>query len=226
MQLSLLQFLKPFVKPRARRFLRSTQDFLVHSPRDFSNLTRFGLSGLNIARRIYIDPSRVSLSSTAGFGRKKSGLIISGDWDLQIQPLAEIKKIAIVYDWFDTGRSWQECGAFAHMEELMQTRPGVDGCFTSEDVVQRYVRLTELINHLRQGGKYLRGSGFRETNGVFIHIGRNGELLFGGGGCHRLAIAQKLDLPLIPAHLGVVHSHFVRDHPEKMKFLKESSPSF
>ena len=47
--------------------------------------------------------------------------------------------------------------------------------------------------------------GYREMDGIFVHVGRSGDIIFGGGGAHRLAIAQGLKLERVPAQLGVVH---------------------
>jgi hypothetical protein len=181
---------------------------------------RYGLSAPKFADRIFIDPKKVLHHSTAGFDRKDSGLIIEGDWDKQIEPLTRIKKIPIVYEYFEGQKTWDECGAYKNMAELMKTHPGADGCFTEADVVKRYERLSELITHLKSGGEFLEGEGFREEGGVYIHIGRQGQLIFGGGGCHRLAISQKLNIPIIPCQIGVVHAEFLRENPSQMKALK------
>ena len=41
--------------------------------------------------------------------------------------------------------------------------------------------------------------------GILMYVGRDGTLLHAGGGVQRFAIAKILDLPEIPAQLGVVH---------------------
>lgn len=45
----------------------------------------------------------------------------------------------------------------------------------------------------------------RELGGIEIHIGPEGEPIFGDSGNHRLAMALVLGLPRIPAMLGFVH---------------------
>ena len=89
-----------------------------------------------------------------------------------------------------------------------------DDCGSLDEVVARYRKLDRFYQHLVNGGRYhtmyeLKPNNFREQGGVHINIGRNGELLFGGGGCHRLAIAQILKLPQIPAQIGVCHKQAV-----------------
>lgn len=45
----------------------------------------------------------------------------------------------------------------------------------------------------------------RHVDEVYVHADRHGELLFGGGGQHRLAIFQHFSVHEIPVQLGVVH---------------------
>ena len=45
---------------------------------------------------------------------------------------------------------------------------------------------------------------FREVGGIYIHIGVDGKPYFGGGGCHRFAIAHILQI-IFPAQIGCVH---------------------
>jgi hypothetical protein len=93
----------------------------------------------------------------------------------------------------------------------MELQPGVDGCFCLQDIHERYARIDEMAIGLKAGYRFFSRSelgGFRELGGVLIHIDRFGRLISGGGGRHRLAIAQILNLSIIPAQVGVVHQTF------------------
>ena len=214
----LILFVKLFVPVFLRKFLRNLQKALLSVPRNLNNIVRYGLSAPMYGEIIFIDPKKVlHYNSKVGFDRKDSGLIIDGDWDKQIEPLTKIRKIRIVYEYCEGQKTWDECGAYKNMAELMKTYPGADGCFTEADVVKRYERLSELITHLKSGGEFLKGE---RENGVCIHIGRQGQFIFGCRGAHRLAIAQKLNLPIIPCQIGVVHAEFLRENPSQMKALR------
>ena len=101
------------------------------------------------------------------------------------------------------------------MKDILAVRKRWDDCTDFNDVVSRYARLDELFSYLQGGGKFrtrkeLYGSRtFREQGGVYIHIDREGNPVFGGGGCHRLALAKILQLDIIPAQLGIVHHEAV-----------------
>lgn len=190
--------------------------------RDIGNIITYGWHAPKYAERIFINPQNVKLISETGFSRNYSGKVLGGDWDLNSKPIKSQKKIAIVFEHIETGKSWKQCGAYENMLELMEAHPGVDGCHNERDVINRYERLTDLIQHLKNGGEFYNSSGFRESGGVFVHIGRDGEIIFGGGGCHRMAISQKLGLKKIPAQIGVIHIDFLKNHYQKLRTFRSS----
>lgn len=116
---------------------------------------------------------------------------------------------------FIDGVSWEHADAYKLMRDLVKKKPGTDGCYSEADIVQRYSELDQLFKvvltekRLKQK-KQISYNNFRESGGIYVHIGRNGEILFGSGGCHRLAISQIIGLRLIPAQLGVVHKDYVK----------------
>jgi len=194
---------------------------LKYITRDIGNIITYGWHAPKYAERIFINPQNVKLVSDTGFSRNYTGKVLGGDWDLNSKPLKSIKKIAIVFEYIETGKSWEQCGAYKHMLELMEAHPGADGCNNEMDIINRYERLSDLIQHLKNGGEFYKSSGFRESGGVLVHISRDGEIIFGGGGCHRMAIAQKLGLTKIPAQIGVVHIDFLKNH-QKLKKLRNN----
>lgn len=186
--------------------------------RNFKNFIIYGKNCPKVRERIFVNPTKVNtvLSPQASFGRNSTGRIIDGNWDLQVMPLSELSKYQICENHFVHGMSWEQAGAFALMAKqfAIETRP--DGCSTLDDVYKRYKKLDELYQYLKNGGKFktkteIEGNMWNkgEEGGVYIHIDRNGNPIFGGGGCHRMAIAKILKLNPIPAQLGVVHADAV-----------------
>jgi hypothetical protein len=106
---------------------------------------------------------------TDEFGKWESvGLISAGDWDRRAEPIEE------------EGR-W-------------------DGCTTPEEVYDRYETMDELYHSIRENGfespvdvRPERHEDKRFFDYVAVHVGRDGELIFGLSGCHRLSIAKLLD---------------------------------
>ena len=195
-------------------------NLIRYLPFDIKNIFYYGYGAPRFAERIFINPLDVKLDTLEGFDRKSSAQIIPGDWDLNCRRIELNKKISIVYSYFDTGLGWERCGAYENMLQIIKTSPGSDGCYNKNDIINRYNKLDDLVRYLKNGGEYKVGSEFREKGSVYIHIGRNGDLIFGGGGCHRLAIAKKLKIKEIPAQIGVVHSDFLIKFPLKMAEMR------
>ena len=101
------------------------------------------------------------------------------------------------------------------MEMLFDKYTNPDNCKTQNDVYSRYQRLDNLYTYLKKGGRFKSQEQLlKEHRGggdIYIHIGRENNLIFGGGGCHRLAIAKILKLKSIPALLGIVHLEAIKN---------------
>ena len=211
--------LKPSVLPPIRKRLRQVQ-LIVRS--DFTNLFRFGFGAPRAGQRIYIDPKSVD-SWVSAFDRRDTGRVLDGNWDKTSTPFSNIFKVGIVHRKISQNITWEEAGAYDNMLRLIRERGDHDECRNIDDIRERYRRLDTLIEHLASGGRYLTATelgGMREFGGIYIHVGRYGEALFGGSGCHRLAIAQALGLKSVPAQVGVVHLQAVQNG----KFHKLARP--
>ena len=109
------------------------------------------------------------------------------------------------------GVTWEDTGIYEHMAALIAERGReVDGCINRDDIIDRYNRLDSIFDQIKMERRLrtrqeLDPRNFREVGGIYVHIGPAGELYFGGGGCHRFAIARVLKLPMVPAQIGCVH---------------------
>ncbi len=130
---------------------------------------------------------------------------------------------------FRDGLSWEDSGEVARMLAEIEANPRghVSDCRTREDVLSRCRALDEVFEQIRTEGELresyraplVRREGIkgmlrrrlhrmapsREWHGVLVHLGQDGELIFGGEGDHRLAMALSLGLTTIPAKVGLVH---------------------
>lgn len=186
-------------------------------PRDFSNIYNYGFGAPRHSQRFYLNPAEVECAmEVERWRRKDTGRIVGGDWDLFIKNIDDIKKIRMVKERLLQEKTWEEAGAYEIMRELLEKHTRYDDCASLNDIFRRYERLDGIIENIRTGRGFVtmpeidRGN-FRESGGVFIHIGRNGNFIFGHGGCHRLAIAQALGIKKIPVQVGVVHKTAVEN---------------
>lgn len=180
--------------------------------RDVRNILTYGYTAAPKAcEQIWINPTQVTERVITPFERQQSASVLGGDWDLQKRRFVkDLPKIKMCREHFIEGVSWEETGAYAYAKKRIRRDGKYDGCMNIDHVIQRYQDLDQIYQDLKGGKPFLSQSelcnnNIRERGGIHIHIGRNQELLFSGGGHHRLAIAQLLNLEEIPVQLGVIH---------------------
>jgi hypothetical protein len=101
--------------------------------------------------------------------------------------------------------SWKESGAYEIMNNLIEKKGSFDNCISNEDIKARYKKIDELHNTIKSDQRIkprleIIPRNHREHGGILIHIGRDGQPIFGGSGCHRLSIARVLNLKKHPAN--------------------------
>jgi len=193
------------------KWLKWKKTRLIYLYRDIYNVLKFGHGCAPLAaQKIYIRPAEIT-KCVLSFSRTHSGMTVDGDWDLMGCELEETPKIAVCRRRFVQGLTWEEAGAFDIMAREFDRGSFPDGCRDWNDVRCRYEKLDRLFEKFCMEKKFfsrkkLRGRrAFREHGGVYVHVGRHGEAIFGGGGFHRLAMAKFAGIERIPAQLGVVH---------------------
>lgn len=199
-----------------------------YAKRDLENVRKYGWDQApRVFETIWIDPNKVSKGLRPWYKRSQSASVVPGDWDLDTKDLGKNFKIVACHKHFCEGLDWQETGVFDYMLQRIEKNGVFDECKTYEDIIRRYQSIDQLYERLSADGRLKtqaelkEAKATREKGGVHVHVGRDGELIFGGGGCHRLAIAQLLGMKKIPAQLGVVHPDAV--HAGVMPQLRNKS---
>lgn len=199
------------------------RDIKAHVPRkalrDVLNRMRYGPDAPLSDEAIYIDPCAVtdsySNSGVRKLRRQQSGIVRDGDWDRARTPFSETVKARSCRMHYVDGVAWEDTPLFERMLREVAAGRRPDDCDSREDVINRYQALDRIYDETRRRGRLLTKSELpdffrREHGGILIHIDRDGQPLRAGGGMHRLAIAQILELPEIPAQVGVVHPEALR----------------
>lgn len=182
--------------------------------KDVSNVLRYGRDAPRRHQLIQVErqaldrwlrgPQRRQLAGA-------SGHVLDGDWDLDTGPITALPKIRFCFAHWVGGLTWEETGAYdRHLREIATAGGRYDGCSTLDDVVARYEQLDTLFERVARERRLrtrreLPDHVFRELGGIGVHIVRDGEPVWGFDGSHRLAMAWVLELPWVPAQLGVVH---------------------
>lgn len=202
---------------KAYRKLSSVRSSARLSFRNIYNIIRYGSNCPKHGQLVYFNPQKIE-GCTSIWNRKDSGLIVDGSWSnsSNLNPLESLVKYRAVMQRYKFDMEWEETGVYNHMMKLIEDRGGVDGCSTIEDVKERYENLDDLYQRLKHGEKFKSSKELKNGNDIYIHIGADGEAIFGCGGIHRFAMAKILGLKNIPAELGVVHRNAI------MKFKKSN----
>ncbi|MDO6586092.1 hypothetical protein Q4543_11210 [Salipiger sp. 1_MG-2023] len=199
------------------------RDLRAHVPRkavrDWLNVRRYGPDAPRSDECVYVDPNAM-MQRAAGRGprrrRRHSGMIMDGDWDLSLVPLKDDSKYVSIAMHFNDGVRWEDTPLFERLLKEIEAGHVPDDCATREDLLARYAALDRLYEETRARGRLLAKVELpdyfrREHGGIFVHITRDGTPMRAGGGAHRLAIARLLNLPEVPAQIGVVHPLAIRN---------------
>ncbi|RQD56886.1 MAG: hypothetical protein D5R98_09695 [Desulfonatronovibrio sp. MSAO_Bac4] len=145
-----------------------------------------------------------------------SGLIVGGDWGNKTTSIYTCPKVKFSLMHWQQGIPWADTGCFEYLLEIIRQRGRVDGLRNLSEIRARYDKLDEIFEQVKQDGRLrnaqelgkARGKHL-ENSGVLIHLNSQGEPVFGGSGCHRIAMAISLGIEEIPAKLGMVHSEYI-----------------
>ena len=138
-------------------------------------------------------------------------MVQGGDWDThRVDVLTSTKRVSCRMRWVD-GADWEETPIIRQMAEQVARGMAPDECRTYEEILARYRRLDRIFEETRARGRLLDMEELpdfhysRAHGATLVHVARDGTCLRSGGGSHRFAIAHVLDLPEMPAQLGVIH---------------------
>ncbi|MDG5821325.1 hypothetical protein [Natronococcus sp. A-GB7] len=182
---------------------------------------------------IMVDPANVRLCGLSYHSNgilsvskyTDTGKIVGGDWDLE-KNCPHIKtspKYRAVLERYKEDKSWEETGIYDELADYIEEYGSIDGCYTERDLKERYRHIDELYKSIKQNGYYsqreLTNNDPRRAalDEVCLNVGRNGQFVFGGGGWHRLAIANVLNIDKIPVHVIIRHSGWQKKREEALE---------
>lgn len=181
--------------------------------RDVSSMLKHGRVAPRFAERIWINPSsvkRAALSPSLRYGQ--SAHVRDGDWDTETIEISAWDKLRCLENHWIDGTPWTASGIYELMLHEIERNGSIDGCSSLKELEHRYSALDRIfaqVKHeqaLRSTSELGDRTTFRGSGDMLVHIGRGPSLLMGRGGQHRFAIARILDIPLVPAQIGVVHT--------------------
>jgi hypothetical protein len=176
------------------------------------NIRRYGPNAPIPCERIWIDPMICDRTLNVRMGCKFTSQVMGGDWDLDTCHVEDHEMVKFCIQHWQDGIPWEDTGVYermlCHIREIGATSHGS----SLEDMKRRYEKLDKIFAQVREvrqllcRAELLGDNCTHEQGGVYVHIDRAARPIFGGSGCHRIAMARVLELPIIPAMIGVVHA--------------------
>lgn len=165
---------------------------------------------------LWVDPSDIVYHRRAFVPKVDLGRVVGGDWDILSHRYENLAKHRALVARIERGVPWEDTGIYEYLEHFMATRNRViDGCRTRRDMIRRYEAIDRLIESMRTEGFRVDTTVIesdRPTDDaldqIFVNIGREGDLIFNGGGHHRLSIAKVLGLERVPVMVIVRHAEW------------------
>ena len=167
--------------------------------------------------------SRFDTAST----RALMGVVRGGDWDRGLPRVEVQPKYRACAARVETGTSWEATGIVNLLADELAAGDAETiehGCGSRSDLKRRYETEREALY------RTLRDEGYdRSLSPVCcrVHVGRDGDLLFGGGGRHRLYLSRLVGIDTVPVQVLVRHAEWqsVRDAVAAAETVADLSPA-
>ena len=156
------------------------------------------------------------------------GDILSGDWDIHrsIDMTASAKHRAI-HERFVLNIPWEETELFQSAYAVRFARGEVlRGADNVRDLALEYTKRVDSLYHdMKLNGFVIATDDSGRPKALpHVHIGRDGQILFGNNGNHRLAIAKIIGLSEIPCWVRGRHSQWQELREEVAATVKANAP--
>ena len=180
--------------------------------------------------RLWIDPDRIDRQVRTP--SKRWGRVDGGDWDRDTVPLGETAAYSSVEAHFNRGVPWRETAEFEQYRDRFAAGEQPKGCATADELETRFQKLDAIYERIATDGYRSQPELWAERpdyqqdifykwdrtldprlDEITVSIGRDGAVLHGDRGDHRLAIARLLDLEEIPVLVRRRHARWqsIRD---------------
>jgi len=179
---------------------------------DLTNKIKYGSDAPLFLETLWVDPREIhtvigkeEVQNATGLHRSKvSGFIVDWDEVEEPKPLYDEFRIQYCYRHWKENESWEDIGVIDFMSKTKKYGP-----WPVEKIQNRFRMLDKAYEETKKLGRLKRRKevnpkNFREQDGIYVHIAKNGKPVFGGNGFHRLAIAKVLGLEEIPVCVGMV----------------------
>lgn len=177
---------------------------------------------------ISVDPDKLNQTSSKFSTFHHVGIIDGSDWDQNTVSVKHHPKYIAVSQHFSENISWEDTGIFEYYKRIFDKQGQVDGYYSLNELKKRYIEIDEIYQDIRNNG-FKSPADASDTvlckkeklDYPAIHIGRDGELIFGVG-WHRFTMSRVLDLDSIPVRVIARHKKW---QAKRAEFKNEGIPN-
>lgn len=170
---------------------------------------------------LWVDPDKISLDVSNCSVPMRFGKVYRGDWDRTKSDFKQRPVYRAMESHFRNGVPWEKTKYYKRKRKRLESGKSTRGCTTVEDLSHYFARFDDLFHSLETKGYKTQqelmdespsvtsnqnlDAPIPELNEIGVCIGRDGELLRGYRGEHRLAIAKVADVDAVAVQVLVRH---------------------
>jgi hypothetical protein len=185
-----------------------------HAGRAALHFCAEGISIANPHKIIWIDPDDIVFKTCCDHDLQPND-VKPGDWDLERVLVDDSAKYRSIRQRYVEGVSWEETELFKDYAARLRAGEVIRGADSQLKLKRQYEAKVDPLfrDFCARGFLIERDKSGRPTNLPHVHIGRDGEILFGTKGNHRLSMAKLLSLKSFPCQVRARHSEWqtIRD---------------
>ena len=218
--------------------ITSIEDYILYHRWGFDrNATDFEV------RTLSIDPSAVIYTHSFPFDVLGENAIVGeggGPWYRCVKRFDDYRLFEAIHERFVHGKEWEETEMYkTEIRRIERGEKAWNACESKEEIDERCKGIDKLYDDIKANGyrtqEELREISYHPTDAYYyqevggvrlpdelrIALGPDGELIRVGGGRHRLAIAQLLEIDEIPAVVQIQHEQCCPQEVDEFGFSKE-----
>lgn len=178
---------------------------------------------------LWVDPDTILYDVSNSSIPMRFGKVYDGDWDQNRMRVANKSVYQTLKSHFKDDIPWCETEYYMQKRKKLEEGRSIRGCTTVDDLPDYFSRYDNLYNELKSEGYKSQRTLSKESpsdtirqnldapkpsmNEIGVCIGRDGDLLLGYRGVHRLSIAKLADVDSVAVQVLVRHQEWqsIRD---------------
>lgn len=169
----------------------------------------FAGAAADLEKTVWVSPAAIRFKlKSVPIIALRSNNIQSGDWDLDRRNIEESAKFHSMMQHFRDGLDWEKTDIFKRYATRLECGEVIRRCRTIAELKVAYRKdMNELYGSLVRNGFLIHQARKKKRSDLpHVYIARDGEIIFGSEGNHRLAIARLLNIEKIPCRVMGRHA--------------------